>query len=601
MGALEIRNKKLRCINCLDIRRLLIVPGYPDPKIEIMCHCNKSEESLLEYCSELKKITNFKLTCQKCGKEEIKHPRFCYECLAVYCSKCCNSHLPRITGDEDAFKRASLSGHKTIHVEKLDFFCVNHQSENFIGYCQQCLMNICSQCIKEKTHQYHQVELYSVIKMDKQSKDDFKKGIKKAEKKIEKNNKLIKTFCKKNKKNINVKEIEEEFKVISEENDYILELMKYCYNLYDHSKNKNYSIIYNLIKNSKLNLKRLKFEKDQSTEEKADDILKYLKKDIFILYKRNKTNIEEFEVDNEQEQDEEEDEVDDDAYNVSQSKTQNFISRKMSDPSHEETNNNNEANEVSNTAPDNYLNAEEEQVNNEQEEENNNVAVLQANTAPKPRPEMKKVRMPPMFNQPPEGKKPANIPPPKKLKMPLMFEKKEEEKKPANIPPPKKLKMPLMLEKKEEDKPKERAAIIKIESSGNMGDRKNMLAQMMANKGVMGGKPKIPSPTESNQPAEEKIEIVHESNEGQTEEVLNKVVVTNKKKKKPRKANFFVEGQENPEKPKPPPAPVENNENNNNDNAQANNQESQDQTQPEQTTQQEQTTETQEEEKKDNE
>ena len=314
MGALEIRNKKLRCINCLDIRRLLIVPGYPDPKIEIMCHCNKSEESLLEYCSELKKITNFKLTCQKCGKEEIKHPRFCYECLAVYCSKCCNSHLPRITGDEDAFKRASLSGHKTIHVEKLDFFCVNHQSENFIGYCQQCLMNICSQCIKEGTHQYHQVELYSVIKMDKQSKDDFKKGIKKAEKKIEKNNKLIKTFCKKNKKNINVKEIEEEFKVISEENDYILELMKYCYNLYDHSKNKNYSIIYNLIKNSKLNLKRLKFEKDQSTEEKADDILKYLKKDIFILYKRNKTNIEEFEVDNEQEQDEEEDEADDDAY-----------------------------------------------------------------------------------------------------------------------------------------------------------------------------------------------------------------------------------------------------------------------------------------------
>ena len=49
MGALEIRNKKLRCINCLEIRRLLIVPGYPNPKIKIMCHCNSSEESLLEY------------------------------------------------------------------------------------------------------------------------------------------------------------------------------------------------------------------------------------------------------------------------------------------------------------------------------------------------------------------------------------------------------------------------------------------------------------------------------------------------------------------------------------------------------------------------
>lgn len=54
MGALEIRNKKLRCSQCLDIRRLLIVPGYPDPKIEIMCHCNKSVESFLDYCSELK-------------------------------------------------------------------------------------------------------------------------------------------------------------------------------------------------------------------------------------------------------------------------------------------------------------------------------------------------------------------------------------------------------------------------------------------------------------------------------------------------------------------------------------------------------------------
>ena len=205
MGALEIRNKKLRCINCLDIRRLLIIPGYPDPKIQIMCHCNKSEESLLDYCSELKKVTNFKLVCQKCGKEEIKHPRFCYECLSVYCSKCCNSHLPRKTGEDE--KRGSIISHTTIHVEKLDFYCVNHQSENFIGYCQQCLMNICSQCIKGGNHQYHQVELFSVIQMDKKTKEDFKKGLKKAEKKIEKNNKLIKTFCKKNKKNVDVKEL----------------------------------------------------------------------------------------------------------------------------------------------------------------------------------------------------------------------------------------------------------------------------------------------------------------------------------------------------------------------------------------------------------
>ena len=183
MGALEIRNKKLRCINCLDIRRLLIVPGYPDPKIEIMCHCNRSVEPLLEYCSELKKVTDFKLVCAKCGKEEIKHPRFCYECLAVYCSKCCNSHLPRKTGDEESFKRSSLTGHKTIHVEKMDFYCINHQTEEFKAYCQQCLMNICPICLRDKTHEFHKVDYFEVIKIDKKAKEVIKKNMKKAEKK----------------------------------------------------------------------------------------------------------------------------------------------------------------------------------------------------------------------------------------------------------------------------------------------------------------------------------------------------------------------------------------------------------------------------------
>ena len=42
---------------------------------------------------------------------------------------------------------------------------------------------------------------------------------------------------------MDLKETEEEFKIRSEENEYILDLMKYCYNLYDHSKNKNYSLI----------------------------------------------------------------------------------------------------------------------------------------------------------------------------------------------------------------------------------------------------------------------------------------------------------------------------------------------------------------------
>ena len=605
MGALEIRNKKLRCINCLDIRRLLIIPGYPDPKIEIMCHCNRSEESLLEYCAELKKITDFKLVCAKCGKEEIKHPRFCYECLAVYCSKCCNSHLPRITGDEDTLKRSSLVGHKTIHVEKLDFYCVNHQTENFIGYCQQCLMNICSQCYKEGTHQYHQVELFTVIKMDKKTKEGIKKSIKKAERKIEKSNKKIKGFFKKNKKNMDLKEIEEEFKICSEENEYILELMKYSYNLYDHSKNKNYSIIYNLIKNSKFNLKKLKIEKTLTPEEKLAEITKFSKKDFFILCKRNKNNTEEFEVENEEEQEEEDDEKDDDNNDESsipsQVNTQNFSIRKISDQKREkpENKNNNIIQPDNNEIDNNIYQIEEQQNYNEHEPEilSNIQSHPQNNIVQQPKVEMKKLRMPGIFEHPPD-KNPSSaphMPQPGKLKMPSMFEKKEEEKLPEKpLPAMAKIKMPSMFDKKEENnKPKERAAIIDIGTS-NMGEKQNLLKQMMLNKGGMAGKPKNPLPPTADtvqlQPVEEKIEIVHESNDaGGTAEVLNKVAVTQKKKKKPRRAQIFMEpGEENQEKPKPPPAPSTAQVLQNENNTQENNQEMHQETLEEKIVEQEQ-------------
>ena len=554
MGALEIRNKKLRCPQCLDIRRLLIVPGYPDPKIEIMCHCNKSVESFLEYCSELKKIQNFKLICSKCGKEEIKHPRFCYECMAVFCSKCCNSHTPRITENEESNKNASLVGHKTIHVEKLDFYCINHQTENYMAYCQQCLMNICNQCLKEGTHKFHSVELYSVIQLDKKSKDLVKKDIKKIEKKIEKNNNLIKKFIKKNKKCEGIKEIEEEFKVISEENDNILELISKCYELYEHSKVKNYSIIYNLIKNSKFNLKTLKFEKKETIEEKIEHLSKYLKKDFYVLYKRSKTNVEEFEVDNDENQEEEEE--DDDEYNApSQFRSSSFhkssikMSNEVLDQKEEEQTNNinvineNDENDIKRieTAPQTVLNPEQE-VNAQiiARQNNNNIP------SQPPKKEMKKIKMPDIFN-PQAQKRPsaAMIPPPKKLKMPLMFEKKEED-----------------------NKPKERAAIIKTGASGGLGNKKDFLSQML-NKQGMAGKPKGAAPTEIAQPEEEKIEIIHESNEaGTTEQVLNKVAVTNTKKKKPKKAKFVIEGEENQdpikqEEPKPEPSTSQVPDNNN--------------------------------------
>ena len=92
----------------------------------------------------------------------------------------------------------------------------------------------------------------------------------------------------------------------------------------------------------------------------------------------------------------------------------------------------------------------------------------------------------------------------------------------------------------------------------------------MLNKQGMAGKPKGAAvPPESVQPEEEKIEIIHESNEaGTTEQVLNKVAVTNTKKKKPKKAKFVIEGEENQdpikqEEPKPEPSTSQVPDNNN--------------------------------------
>ena len=542
MGSFEIKSKKLRCIKCLDVRRILIVPGYPEPKIEIMCHCNKSIEPLFDYCKEFNKETDFKLVCANCGKEGIKHPRFCYECLEVYCSKCCDIHTPKKTSDNNSVIRQTLAGHKTIHVEKMDFYCINHQKENFIGYCQQCLMNICPQCVREKEHEHHKVDYYDIINIDKKEKEKIKKNIKNAKTKIEKNNKTFTTFIKKNKKNVNCNDIEEEYKIIAKENEDILDLLNYCYDAYDQSKGKNFSIAYNLKYNSKFNLKLLKLEK--KAENNIEEIKKYLNNDAFILCKRSQSNTEQFQGENEGGYNDEDEKKDEAPLTT----VEDMIHRKFSDPKIETNNNinlindndnNNDNYYVLNTAPNNFLKEEEEDPNfDELEEEEKKPNIIINNNPQPPKNEIKKLAM--QFNFKPEEKKPApKMPPPKKLKMPLMFEKREEEKKPEKpLPAKAKLSLPSIFERKEEDnKPKERAAIIQTGAIG-LGNKKDLLTELMAKKanGVP-GKPKsnsiaFPVVVEFNKPVEEKIEIIHESNEaGNTEQVLNKVAVTTKKKK----------------------------------------------------------------------
>ena len=541
MGALEIRNKKLRCTRCLDIRRLLIIPSPKKPKIEVTCHCNKSVENLLDYCNEIKKVTEIKLVCSKCKKDSIVHPRICYDCLLIYCSKCCDNHLPNKNLD-DVPVRASLVGHTTIHVEKSDYYCVDHQNHNFIGYCQQCLMNLCNECIREGTHKFHHVDIFSVIKPSRSDKDQFKNNIKISEQKIESNNKKITNFCKLHKDDKRTKKIEKRYKIIYEENNDILMLLKYSFNLYKSNKMKNYSIIYNVTKNKKFNTKLLDLDKSNSEEEKFKLILKYLKKDALILYKRSKNDQEKFISDNEKEnEDSNNDENEENIYS-----SYNDIDNQ----------NNNEENDEKNYLDDNIILESEEVDNvdnnlniNELQNENNNNKIDIKNDE--------------------NIIKNENNFQPKKLKIPSIFEQKQQQKMPyltaKDIPRPKKLKIPTMFEKREEDnKPKERAGIINIGASKDMKQKKDFLSKMMEKKREMGGEIGGYTNEENNNKInkeevklnthiQERNEIIQDNNEGNTEEVINKVVIANKKKKKPKRSQAFGFGEEFIELPKSKP------------------------------------------------
>ena len=589
MGALEIRNAKLRCPRCLDIRRLLIIPSIRKPKIEIMCHCNKSIENLLDFFNEINKVTDIKPVCSKCSKELIKHPRLCYDCLLIYCSKCCDNHLPK-QNNGDIPIRASLVGHTTIHIEKLDYYCVDHQNNTFVGYCQQCLMNLCDECIREGTHKSHHVDIFSVIKPTNKDKDDMKNGIKNSESKIDRNNKKIFNFCRTHQDDKRTREIGDKYRLITEENNDILALLKYCFNLYKSSKLKNYSIIYNIIRNNKFNNKKLELEKANTDEEKFEMIFNYLKRDALILYKRTKTNKEKFKSDEDNEEEEEDDIIDEvqeegnSNTNISSNnkkfiennskEKQNEIDNNMEDKFNLYENVDEDIDNINNNIyPEN--NKEENQDNIEEnininkyknslEEINNSSNVNSEQNINNEKP--KKLKMPTIFNQPQNEKKDISakdIPRPKKLKMPSMFEKHEEEEKIPEKPLPIKanLKMPSIFEKKEEEnKPKERAGIIKTGAIGNMGTKKDFLAQMLEKKKEMGMGIGDRSTGDSNKDSignnnqnTERNEIVQENNEGKAEEVINKVVVAKNKKKKPKRSKAFKFGEEFIEVPKPQP------------------------------------------------
>ena len=276
MGGLEISNKFLRCPICLEIKRLTINPQYPVSKVKMNCRCSEKEINLNDYFKDLKKKEDFKIKCAKCQTEEPKEPKYCYHCQKIYCIKCSEFHsqLSNLdTNTENKDDINTLIGHKVISIDKVDFYCILHQTEKFTGFCKKCLINFCPKCEQENLHKEHQVQLYAPLLIDKKKKDLIKEGKKYAHVKIDYNHAVSKKIRKKIKNAENKKQIETLSKENEKNNEKILEFFDFLYDIYDKTKHKNYSIIFNVVNNTDFNVDRLKFDKKKHEEEDAVELI----------------------------------------------------------------------------------------------------------------------------------------------------------------------------------------------------------------------------------------------------------------------------------------------------------------------------------------
>ena len=172
MGGLEVSNKSLRCPKCLEIRRMTIIPEYPEPKLKMECRCDDEKETkLFDFLHQYKKKENFKIKCAKCQNDNPKEPKYCYSCQKIYCVKCSDFHsqlsnLATSEKEENSKDIMTLIGHKTISIDKVDFHCILHENEKFIGFCKKCLLNFCQKCKDENLHNGHEANLFSEILLD---------------------------------------------------------------------------------------------------------------------------------------------------------------------------------------------------------------------------------------------------------------------------------------------------------------------------------------------------------------------------------------------------------------------------------------------------
>ena len=78
------------------------------------------------------------------------------DCLKIYYDTCIDECEQLLKQDITNDTFLNINKNDITPEIKFDFYCVHHQSEKFTAFCQQCLTNICEQCIKEwlKNHNF---------------------------------------------------------------------------------------------------------------------------------------------------------------------------------------------------------------------------------------------------------------------------------------------------------------------------------------------------------------------------------------------------------------------------------------------------------------
>ena len=141
-------NKELKDIKCPECNNLAIINSNNN-KISLNCleKNHKFIDLSINYFNEIEHIDESLINCQKCENNKCYYNNF-YICSnnKYICPICLNNN-----NDE----------YKILDYKYRFNYCINH-GLNYISYCFNCNVNLCTKC--EEKHKIHKIRFYKEIK-----------------------------------------------------------------------------------------------------------------------------------------------------------------------------------------------------------------------------------------------------------------------------------------------------------------------------------------------------------------------------------------------------------------------------------------------------